>query len=131
MKPLFLLAIIFTATTSHSQGKIQRETISTDSMSVTYGRPYKNGTTIFGNLQKFGNVCAIGGDGGATITFNRAVTFGGANVPAGTYAMFVIPHQNEWTIILNPKLGLWGAMSYEKFKDQDIARITVPVTSLH
>ena len=37
------------------------------------------------------------------ITFSKDVTFAGKPVPAGTYALFTIPTQGAWTVILNKK----------------------------
>lgn len=112
-----------------SQPKSQRDTVSTDSISVTYGRPYRNGRTIFGNLEKFGNVWRVGVNQATTITFAKNVVFAGHAIPAGTYTLFVIPWQTEWTLILNTKLGQWGTLSYEKHKDQNILEVNVPVTT--
>ena len=46
--------------------------------------------------------------------------------PAGTYTMFALPTETEWTIILNSQLGQWGAYSYEKNKEKNVARINTP-----
>src|SRR5690606_36337549 len=67
-------------------------------------------------------------DQATTITFNSGTKFGGKAIPKGTYTMFAIPGEKEWTIILNSQLGQWGAFSYEKNKDKDIASIKVPAT---
>lgn len=115
---------------TNSQPKTQRDTISTDSISVAYGRPFKNGRTIFGNLEKFGNVWRVGANQATTITFEKEVLFAGHSIPAGTYTLFVIPYETEWTLILNTKLGQWGTMAYEKFKSQNILEVNVPVTTL-
>ncbi len=39
---------------------------------------------------------------------------------AGTYSLFTIPGENEWTVILNSKLNQWGAYSYDE--SADVAR---------
>ena len=44
--------------------------------------------------------------------------------------MFVLPTENDWTIILNSQLEQWGAYSYEKNKDKDVAGVKVPVKKL-
>ena len=113
-----------------SQPKSPRETVTTTDISVTYGRPYKNDRVIFGGLEKYGNVWRLGADQATTITFSRSVQFGGQNVNAGTYTMFAIPEENQWTIILNTQLGQWGAYMYEKHKDKNVVQVTVPVTTL-
>ena len=52
------------------------------------------------------------------------------DVKAGTYTLFAIPGETEWTLILNSQLGQWGAYNYEKNKDKDIAAVKVPVQKL-
>lgn len=134
MKYFFLSLLSFisisTIAQTNSQPKSPHETVSTDSISVTYGRPYKNGRAIFGNLEKFGNVWRVGADQATTITFDKDVQFAGQAVAAGTYTLFIIPNESEWTLILNTQLGQWGTYSYEKYKDKDILHVNVPVTAL-
>jgi len=59
----------------------------------------------------------------------QALTFAGKQLGAGTYTLFVIPNKDSWTIILNRKLGQWGAFDYDKVKDGDIIHADVPVKS--
>ena len=77
-------------------------------MTITYGRPYKKGREIFGKLEPFGKVYRVGADEATTITFKNDATFGGKPVKAGTYALFAIPNEKEWTIIFNSETGQWG-----------------------
>ena len=51
-------------------------------------------------------------------------------MPAGTYTMFALVNENEWTIILNSVLGQWGAFSYKKNKDKDVAMVPVAANKL-
>jgi hypothetical protein len=46
---------------------------------------------------------------------------------AGTYAIFTIPNETEWTIIINNDLGLWGAYNYNE--KMDVVRFNVPVST--
>ena len=133
MKKIFALLAVFTAVNSFAQpGKPQspHDTVSTSNVTVTYGRPYKKGRDVFGGLEKFGVVWRLGANEATTITFNKDVKFGGEGVHAGTYTMFALLNENEWTIILNGQLGQWGAFDYEKYKDKDVAKVTVPVIKL-
>jgi hypothetical protein len=50
---------------------------------------------------------------------------GDAEVKAGTYTIYTIPQENEWTVILNSDVHTWGAYAYTDKKDQ--VRIKVPV----
>jgi hypothetical protein len=134
MKQLLLLLSAFIITlTSSAQGggrKSPHDTVSSKNTTVTYGRPYKKGRVVFGELEKYGKVWRVGADEATTIKFAKDVKFGGADVKAGTYTLFAIPGETEWTIILNGQLGQWGAFSYEKNKDKDVASVKVPVQKL-
>lgn len=136
MKHLLLAMVAFISLTACGQnGQRQRqsphETVSTDNVSITYGRPYKKGREIFGNLEKYGVVWRVGADEATTITFKKDVNFAGKAVKAGTYTMFAIPNENEWTMILNSQLGQWGAYSYQQNKEKDVIQANVPVTKLN
>lgn len=131
----FVLAIITISTTSFAQGGGKQrasphDTITTNTINITYGRPYKKGRVIFGELEKYGKVWRVGADEATTITFNADAKFGDEKISKGTYTLFAIPEKNEWTIILNSKLGQWGAYSYEQNKDKDVLKIKVPVKEL-
>jgi hypothetical protein len=134
MKQLLLLLSAFIITlTSTAQGggrKSPHDTVSSKNTTVTYGRPYKKDRVIFGELEKYGKVWRVGADEATTIKFAKDVKFGGADVKAGTYTLFAIPGETEWTIILNSQLGQWGAFAYEKNKDKDVASVKVPVQKL-
>ena len=130
MKALFLAVILFTAFTAMGQRKSPHDTLTNGKTTVTYGRPYKNDREIFGGLEKYGKVWRLGADEATTINFASDAKFAGKSVKAVTYTMFAIPNENEWTIILNSQPGQWGAYSYEKNKDKDVEKVTVPVKKL-
>ena len=97
---------------------------------MSYGRPYKKGRVIFGDLEKYGKVWRTGADEATEITFTKDAKVAGQPVKAGTYTLFTIPNQNEWTIILNSQLKQWGAYSYDKHKDKDVLQVKVPAKKL-
>ncbi len=134
MKKLLLFAavsmIVLSSCMGQGKGKEQRksphDTVSTANVKVTYGRPYKKGRVIFGGLEKYGQVWRTGADEATEITFTKNGTFGGQPVKAGTYTLFTVPGENEWTVILNSELGQWGAFGYDKAKDKDVLKVKVP-----
>ena len=129
MKQIFLMLVAFSVMSCSGQ-KSPHDTVSYANGKVTYGRPYKKDRDVFGGLEKFGNVWRLGADQATTISFNSDSKFGGQAIPKGTYTMFALLNENEWTLILNSQLGQWGAFAYEKNKDKDIAKVTVPVKKL-
>jgi hypothetical protein len=73
--------------------------------------------TIFGELVPFGEVWRTGANESTEITFSSDVMFGGQHLPAGTYALYTIPGEETWTVILSSGVGEWGAFSYDGSKD--------------
>lgn len=130
MKQLFTIALASLITTTsfaqHNENrKSPHETVKGKNVSVTYGRPHKNGRDIFGALVPYGQIWRTGADEATQVTFESDVKVNGKPLKAGTYTMFTIPGKDEWTIIFNSKLGQWGAFGYDKVKDQDVLKTTV------
>jgi len=88
---------------------------------ITYSRPQLKGRAV-DELAPAGKVWRTGANEAPEITFYKEVTFGGEKVAAGTYALFTIPSDGEWTVILNENLNQWGAYSYDK--NADVVRVT-------
>ncbi len=96
---------------------------------VIYSRPQKNNREVIGKLVPFGKVWRAGANEATEIKFYKDVVLAGKNVKAGTYSLFTIAGEKEWTIILNSDLDYWGAYSY---KDQnDVVRVTAPSGNLN
>ncbi|MBV8253500.1 MAG: DUF2911 domain-containing protein [Chitinophaga sp.] len=131
----FIMATFFVATTAIAFGQ-QKErksphvTAEGKDIKVVYGQPSKKGREIFGKLEPFGKVWRTGADEATEITFDKDVTFGGKAVKKGTYTLFSIPDTKTWTVILNAKLGQWGAYDYDKVKDQNVVEVKVPREAL-
>lgn len=97
---------------------------------VDYSRPYKKGREIFGGLVPYDKVWRTGANEATTITFDKDGEFGGKHIKKGTYTLFTIPGEREWTVILNGQLKQWGSFEYDKYKDKDVLHITAPVTNI-
>lgn len=93
---------------------------------IVYGRPQKKGRTMLGGTEPFGKVWRLGANEATEVRLYKDVTFGDKTVKAGTYTIYAIPTEKDWTIIFNTKLDTWGAYSYDE--KMDVARITVPVS---
>jgi tetratricopeptide (TPR) repeat protein len=92
-------------------------------ISVEYSSPGVRGRKVFGDLVKFGEVWRAGANAATKVTFSKDVTVGTTAVPAGAYALFVIPQaKGNWTVALNKDLGA-SQQSYKK--EQDVVRVDV------
>jgi Protein of unknown function (DUF2911) len=135
-KSIALLVVLFsTLTFVFAQNPPASPRITAESPSknivVKYGQPSKKGRVIFGDasspaLEKYGKVWRTGANEATEITFTNDVMLGGKMVKAGTYTLFTIPGEKEWSVILNSTLGQWGAYEYDKIKGADVAKIMVP-----
>lgn len=92
---------------------------------VLYSRPQARDREIFGKLVPYGEVWRTGANEATEITLYQDMSVQGTRIKKGTYTLFTIPKENEWTIILNNSTNIWGAYDYHV--EQDVARITVPV----
>lgn len=103
-----------------------------DHIEIHYGQPSKRERVIFGKdkLVPYGEVWRTGANEATEITFETDAQFGGEMVKEGTYTLFTIPTQDEWTIILNAQLGQWGAYEYDKYKSKNVLTTKVPSYSL-
>lgn len=93
---------------------------------VTYSRPQLKGRSI-SELAPAGKVWRTGANEAAEIIFYKDATVGGKAVAAGTYSLFTIPGDKEWTIILNKNLNQWGAYSYQE--SADVLRVSAGVSN--
>ncbi len=100
--------------------------ISDKAVRLTYSRPQLKGRSI-SELAPAGEVWRTGANEAAEITFYKDANVGGTDVKAGTYSLFTIPGEGEWTVILNSNLNQWGAYSYDK--GADVARVMASVSA--
>ena len=92
---------------------------------VTYSRPAKKDRETFGKLIPYGKVWRVGANEATEVKFFTDATVQGKKIKAGVYSFYVIPNENEWTLIFNTDLDQWGAYSYNE--KLDVLRVTVPV----
>ncbi len=105
------------------QGVIKQRVGLTD-IEVTYNRPSMKGRKVFGGLVPYGQVWRTGANNATRITFSTAAKLNGAAVPAGTYELFTIPGETEWTVIVQAvkEKAQWGSYAYDQ--KNDTARFT-------
>lgn len=92
---------------------------------VIYSRPQLKGRSL-SELAPAGKVWRTGANEATEITFNKDVTLGKTKIKTGTYSLYTIPNEKEWTVIINKDVNIWGAYSYKEAND--VARLNVPVT---
>src|SRR5438876_6290939 len=76
-------------------------TIDGAQLSITYGRPYMRGRTIFGQLVPYGRVWCPGADEATTLDSTRNLRVADLAVPAGPHTIWVLPTPDTWTLVVS------------------------------
>lgn len=121
------------------------QTIGVTNITINYHRPSVKGRKIwgcqttdivpkpgapYGCLVPNGQVWRAGANDATFITFSNEVTVEGSPLPAGTYGLFMIPGETEWTIIFSKRFRQWGSFTYNE--TEDALRVKVkPQTAEH
>ena len=84
---------------------------------VIYSRPQMKEREIFGKLVPYDKIWRTGANECTEIQFYQDVILGDREVAAGTYALFSIPGQKKWTLILNKGTDQWGSYGYDPAED--------------
>jgi tetratricopeptide (TPR) repeat protein len=82
--------------------------------------------TIFAadGLVPFGQIWRTGANQSTTIKFDKDIKFGGKDVEAGTYALYSVPGETTWDIMLYSDLTLGGYVgNYDK--SNEVLRVSV------
>ena len=85
-----------------SQRASLSQTVGHTEITLRYRRPVARGRTLFGEVVSWGRVWTPGADSATTIRFTTAVRVNGDSLPAGTYAIWMIPDSTgPWTVIFS------------------------------
>ncbi len=92
---------------------------------ITYSRPSVKGRAIFGGLVPYGELWRTGANASTKISFSDPVKVEGNSIPAGEYAIYTIPEQEQWTVILHKNTGYWGTGGPGYNKEEEAVRFVV------
>ena len=93
------------------------QTIGYTNVEINYSSPGVKGRKIWGDLVPYNEVWRTGANEATTIQFDNDVIIKGKLIPAGSYSLFTIPTEKDWTVILNKVYDQWGAFKYDKKED--------------
>lgn len=91
-------------------------------LAVDYGSPGVKDRDIFGGLVPYGEVWRTGANEATTFSTSGDLLVNGDSLAAGTYGLFTIPTETDWTVIFNGVAEQWGAFDYDAA--QDSLRVT-------
>lgn len=99
-------------------------TVKGKNITIDYGQPSVKGREIWGKLVPYGQVWRTGANETTSIEVSEDVKLQGQALPKGKYALFTIPGETQWTIVVNKGIK-WGAYTYKQ--EEDVLRVNVPV----
>ena len=93
------------------------------SIELIYSRPNIKNRIVFGDLVPYGKLWRTGANGATRLTFTTPVEIGGKKIDTGSYALYTIPAEDNWEIILNKGINNGGTAGYKE--SEDVVRFTV------
>lgn len=135
-KSLFVFAAIFCTTVALAQVKLPapsplqsiKQEVGIGTIEITYSRPSTKGRKIFGGLEAFGKLWRTGANSATKIKLTEPVELNGKRVDTGTYAIYTIPNQDSWVVIINKGANNSGTDGYKE--SDDVVRFNVTPTKL-
>ncbi|NCT75414.1 MAG: DUF2911 domain-containing protein [Chitinophagaceae bacterium] len=104
--------------------------IGGDSIKISYHSPGVRKRVIWGGLVPYDEVWVTGAHDATTIEIDKPFFVDGKEVPPGKYALFTIPGQKEWIVIINKHWKQHLASEYDE--KEHVLRIKVkPVAHPH
>jgi Protein of unknown function (DUF2911) len=108
-KLLFFSLIVLLCACSSDSGaqtrKSQRATVTQlvgpAKIEILYWRPVARGRELFGALVPWARVWTPSADSAALISTSTDLTIAGSRLPAGTYAIWMIPERDSWSVIFS------------------------------
>ncbi len=113
---IFTIALlVFVAFSAEAQDGLQFPTLSPvteisqeaglTEIGLSYSRPSAKGRKVFGELVPFDKLWRTGANASTKLTFNESVSIAGNELSAGTYALYSIPGEKTWTMIIHTNTG--------------------------
>jgi hypothetical protein len=85
---------------------------------VEYSRPGIKNRIVFGDLVPFGKIWRTGANQSTKLTIGDDIKINNVAVAPGTYAIYTIPNQQEWDIMLYKDVTLGGTVSDYKIENE-------------
>ena len=99
-----------------------KQDFALSSVELIYSRPGIKGRKVFGDLVPYGKVWRTGANSATRLKFTDDLMINGQPLKAGEYALYTIPNENEWDIIINKGSANWGT---EYKQEDDLLRVKV------
>lgn len=96
-------------------------------ITVEYYSPSMHGRKVMGGLVPYGQVWCTGANWATKLTTEADLEIGGLKLPTGSYSIWTVPNEREWTLIINRETGQFH-LNYNP--DRDLGRTRMMVGSV-
>lgn len=94
---------------------------------LCYGAPSANGRVVMGELVPLGAAWRLGANEATAIHLTGPAMVGGVGLDAGSYSLYAVPGEAEWTFHVNGTVERWGIPIGDDVTAADVATFTAPV----
>ena len=93
-------------------------------IAIEYYAPSAHGRKIMGGLVPYGVVWCTGANYATKITSDAPLEMGSLKLPKGSYSIWTLPGEKEWTLIINRQTGQFH-LDYDESRDFGRTRMNV------
>jgi len=96
---------------------------------VCYGRPSSRGRTMIGGRDvPYDKLWRTGANEPTMVHTTGPISIAGIEVEPGSYSLYTVPGEAEWTIVVNSSITQWGHISEYTYRvrRKEVGRATVP-----
>ena len=108
-------------------------TVGYANIAISYSSPAVKERKIWGELVPYNEIWRAGANEATIFETDKALKIEGKELPAGKYSLYMLPTENEWTIIFNSQVGQWGITREHKTTNdptKDVLKVNVkPIES--
>src|ERR1700722_2711943 len=95
-----------------------------DHITVEYYTPSMHGRKVMGGIVPYDEVWCTGANWATKITTEADLDVNGLKLPKGSYSIWTLPNEKQWTLIINRETGQFH-LNYDKSKDFGRAKMAL------
>lgn len=103
-------------------------TLGGDMAKVCYGSPRARGRVIMGELVPFARLWRTGANEATGLHLEFPAEVAGIELEPGSYSLYTLPAEGEWTIFVSTEFERWGVPIAESVRAAEVGEATVPAT---
>lgn len=92
---------------------------------ICFSSPRMRGRDVMGGLVPYGQPWRMGANEPTTLHLTSPARFGDVSLDRGSYALYAVPGENEWQVVVNDAVDRWGVPIDEEVRSNDVGSVTV------